>query len=183
MQHAELFLSLAEIAGVFVGFGALIAVRSGGSARPAEVLFVSLLVLTGVQAIAMALVPVVIGGFDIPGHAVWASCSIVALAVFWVGQWVHERFSPERRAYISAAGLGARGRREWEVVGAVFWLPMTVALALIVLGPVPDLEAALYVAAVVLIVLMDAELLLAMVTMGAPAWRPSPGDEKATNVG
>ena len=30
MQDTELFLSLAEIAGVFVGFGALIAVRSGG---------------------------------------------------------------------------------------------------------------------------------------------------------
>ena len=30
MQDTELFLSLAEIAGVFVGFGAVNAVRSGG---------------------------------------------------------------------------------------------------------------------------------------------------------
>ena len=29
MQDTEMFLSLAEIAGVFVGFGALISVRSG----------------------------------------------------------------------------------------------------------------------------------------------------------
>ena len=33
MQDTELFLSLAEIAGVFVGFGALIAVRSGAAMR------------------------------------------------------------------------------------------------------------------------------------------------------
>ena len=31
MQDVELFLSLAEIAGVFVGFGALISVRSGAA--------------------------------------------------------------------------------------------------------------------------------------------------------
>jgi len=32
MQDADLFMDLAAIAGVFVGFGALIAVRSGGAA-------------------------------------------------------------------------------------------------------------------------------------------------------
>ncbi len=31
MQDADLFMELAGIAGVFVGFGALIAVRSGGA--------------------------------------------------------------------------------------------------------------------------------------------------------
>ena len=31
MQNVELFVHMAEIAGVFVGFGALIAVRSGGA--------------------------------------------------------------------------------------------------------------------------------------------------------
>ena len=37
MQNTELFLSLAEIAGVFVGFGALISVRSGGPTEAGEV--------------------------------------------------------------------------------------------------------------------------------------------------
>ena len=37
MQDTELFLSLAEIAGVFVGFGALIAVRSGGPSDAADI--------------------------------------------------------------------------------------------------------------------------------------------------
>ena len=37
MQEAGLFVTLAEIAGVFVGFGALIAVRSGGASDAREV--------------------------------------------------------------------------------------------------------------------------------------------------
>ena len=37
MQDTEMFLSLAEIAGVFVGFGALISVRSGGPSDAHEV--------------------------------------------------------------------------------------------------------------------------------------------------
>ncbi len=37
MQDADLFLELAAIAGVFVGFGALIAVRGGGASDTFEV--------------------------------------------------------------------------------------------------------------------------------------------------
>ena len=37
MQDADLFMELAAIAGVFVGFGALIAVRSGGASDAFEV--------------------------------------------------------------------------------------------------------------------------------------------------
>jgi hypothetical protein len=37
MQGTDVLLSLAEIAGVFVGFGALIAVRSGGTSEAFEV--------------------------------------------------------------------------------------------------------------------------------------------------
>ena len=40
MQDAELFLSLAGIAGVFVGFGALISVRSGGPSGAYEVSYI-----------------------------------------------------------------------------------------------------------------------------------------------
>jgi hypothetical protein len=37
MQDTELFLSLAEIAGVFVGFRALIAIRGGGATENYDV--------------------------------------------------------------------------------------------------------------------------------------------------
>jgi uncharacterized membrane-anchored protein YitT (DUF2179 family) len=44
MQETELFLSLAEIAGVFVGFGALIAIRSGGTSDVYDVAYIGMVV-------------------------------------------------------------------------------------------------------------------------------------------
>ena len=46
MQDADLFLELAGIAGVFVGFAALIAVRSGGPSEPLEVAPMRMMVST-----------------------------------------------------------------------------------------------------------------------------------------
>jgi hypothetical protein len=51
-----------------------------------------------------------------------------------------------------------------EFVAMAFWAPMTVALAAIVLGLLPDQEPALYLASVVLFLFMDAWLLLMLVT-------------------
>lgn len=51
MQDTELFMELAGIAGVFVGFGALIAVRSGGASEPQKVSPVRVTVAMGVMAI------------------------------------------------------------------------------------------------------------------------------------
>ncbi len=47
MQDIELFLSLAEIAGVFVGFGALIAVRSGGTSDAVDITSIRWAVTSG----------------------------------------------------------------------------------------------------------------------------------------
>ena len=171
MQDVELFLSLAEIAGIFVGFGALIALRSGATSTPSEVLFVGMVVLLGVQAVAVALAPVAISQFDVARDWLWVACSIIALAVFWGGQWANLRSSPERRFFIATAPPRVRG--PYEIVGALFWLPMSAALILVVLGVLPGQEAALYFAALVLLLLFDAVMVLALVTTGAPSWRAS----------
>jgi hypothetical protein len=55
MQDTELFLSMAEIAGVFVGFGALISVRSGGPSDAHEV--------TYIRSVVTAAIWVVISGW------------------------------------------------------------------------------------------------------------------------
>jgi hypothetical membrane protein len=69
-----------------------------------------------------------------------------------------------------------------ELVGVAVWLPATVALVLVVLGVVPDQEAALYFAAIVLFLMMDALLLLMIVfRVGLPTGaRPRP--EEAERV-
>ena len=94
MQDTELFLSLAEIAGVFVGFGALIAVRSGGAGEPQEVAPMRLVVGFGMLTVIAALAPVTLGRYDLTGHQVLVLSSVLVAVVFVVIVFVHVR-APE----------------------------------------------------------------------------------------
>src|SRR5512135_2682642 len=77
MQDTELFLSLAEIAGVFVGFGALIAIRSGGAGEAQDVAPLRGVVMTGMTTVIAALAPVTLGRYDLTGHQVLALSSVL----------------------------------------------------------------------------------------------------------
>ena len=79
MQDADLFLSLAGIAGVFVGFGALISVRSGGASETHEVAYMRAVVWMGLMAVVAALAPVTIDRYGLADHQVWALSSVVVL--------------------------------------------------------------------------------------------------------
>jgi hypothetical protein len=161
MQDTELFLSLAEIAGVFVGFGALIAVRSGSTSDVFGVMGIVMVVWGAIQVVIAALIPIVLSRLGVTGHALWVVCSLVALALWWPADEVVARLSPERRAYMAARPLKARWRQ--ELVIAPVWVLMNIALIVVVLGLLPEQEAALYIAAVVLLLLMDAIMLLLVV--------------------
>jgi hypothetical protein len=184
MQDADLYLSLAGIAGVFVGFGALIAIRGGGPTEDYDVASVGMVVWGGITVIFVALVPVTLSRFDLSGHALWLACSLIALVLFWIGNEVVGRVSRELRALKT---MYPRRTRWWmELVGMAFWAPMTVALVAIILGLLPDQEPALYFASVVLLLLMDAWLLLLLVfsvgrpeTASNPAVPPPPGGASA----
>jgi hypothetical protein len=79
MQDTELFLSMAEIAGVFVGFGALIAVRSGGAGEAQEVAPMRLVVGLGMLTIVAALAPLTLGRYDLTAHQVLALSSVLVV--------------------------------------------------------------------------------------------------------
>jgi hypothetical protein len=147
MQDAELFMELAGIAGVFVGFGALIAVRSGGPTDPGEVTGIRWLVSLAMWVVVTALAPVIVSRYDLADHEIWLVCSLVAL-VMWVAVLVVTGRSTEYRQE-TARYSRARFIAE-EATGAVLWVPMLAALILIVLGLVPDQEPALYFTAVAL---------------------------------
>ena len=175
MQDTGLFMELAGIAGVFVGFGALIAIRGGSATEDFDVASVGAVVRNGIAVILASLVPVALSRFDIPGHALWLACSLFTLALFWIGSEIVGRVSRELRAL---KAVYKRRTRVWvELVTAVLWAPMTVALAAIVLGSFPDQEPALYFASVVLLLFMDAWLLLLLVFS---VRRPLPASGQAT---
>ena len=96
MPDTELLIPLAEIAGVFVGFGALIAVRAGGAGEPQEVAPMRLVVGMGMLAIIAALTPVTLGRYDLGDHEVLVLSSVLVVVVWWVVNFAHLR-SPEYR--------------------------------------------------------------------------------------
>ena len=165
MQDADLFMGLAGIAGVFVGFGALIAVRSGGPSEPLEVGYTRGMVAFGVLTVVAALAPVTLVRYDLTEHQAWALSSAVVL-VGWVVFLAIQIRTPEYRANVVAGYTATRPRRAIVVESVASGLYVLVAVAapiVIILGLAPDLEAALYFTVVVLILLGAAWLLLALV--------------------
>ena len=169
MQDADLFMELAAIAGVFVGFGALIAVRRGGPTEPFEVAYTRGMVAIGVLAVIAALAPVTLGFFDLAEHQIWALSSVVFLIVGLILTVTMVR-TPEYRTNMAAQAEKARApsRSRWIAVGETVLSTLSIlALVLvpvvILLGVAPDLEAGLYFGLVVLALLQAAWLLLILV--------------------
>jgi hypothetical protein len=147
MQEVDLLVTLAEIAGVFVGFGALISVRSGGASDARETAYIRSVLVIGLWVLIAGLAPATLGAYDISGHDLWLVCSLVALAGMAVVS-VSSRRTPEMRTLVASAP-----RAQWVREGATYALlmvPLFAALILTVLGLFPEQEAALYLSAVVL---------------------------------
>jgi hypothetical protein len=168
MADTELLLSLAEIAGVFVGFGALIAVRSAGPSQALEVAPVRGVVLAGMMVIVAALAPLTLGRYDLSGHQVLALSSVLVL-ITYAGLILVHRQAPEYTEVASSLGRSGRfavARDAVETVAFVLVVGIpTVALLVIAVGLLPELEAALYFTAVVLFLVQAAWTLLWLVFM------------------
>ncbi len=167
MQDADLFMELAAIAGVFVGFGALIAVRSGGASEPEEVSPVRVAVAMGVLAVIGALAPVTLSRYGLSDHEVLALSSVLVLLGTF-GTFIVYMRSPEYKAV--AATRGGRGLSASEVLENVVWFALVGTMALapvaILLGVAPDLEAALYFTVLVLLLSLAAWALMYLVFAG-----------------
>ena len=166
MQDTDLFLELAGIAGVFVGFGALIAVRGGGASEAQEVSAMRVVVAMGVMTIIGALAPVTLGRYDLTDHQVLALSSVLVLIGSFGMGFLHIR-TPEYKELMGASPSGRS--RVVEVVELAAWVLLVGGAALapiiIVLGLAPKLEAALYFTVLVLILLLAAWALMSLVFM------------------
>jgi hypothetical protein len=169
MPNTEGFLELAGIGGVFVGFAALIAVRSGDTSGLA-VGYMRGVVTIGMLSIVAALAPVTIGRYDVTEHEVWALSSAVAL-VFGIVLFGAMARTPEYRANWQSEVKEARARpavsRTWAAIGlaayALFMIAMTLAPIVILVGAAPELEGAIFFTVVVLLLLGAGWALLELV--------------------
>ena len=160
MLDADLFMELAGIAGVFVGFGALISVRSGGPNDAHEVAYIRSVVGAALWVVVAALAPVIISRYDITGHGLWLVCSLLALVLMF-SVWIVNLRTPEMQEEIATSSRA-------QLVGQGFadtliYILMIGALVLVVLGLFPDQEPALYLTAVTLGLFMGALTLLFLV--------------------
>jgi hypothetical protein len=158
MPELDLFSSLAEIAGVFVGFGALIAIRSGDTMEVSDVNNIRWVMTTGIWVVITALAPTIIASYGLTGHELWLVCSLLALALLAIMILVFGR-SPENVAEAKAEFATTPRLVLALSAGPTFWLPMVslvLALVLVVLGLFPDHERALYLTAVALGLYMGA---------------------------
>ena len=175
MPDTDLFMELAGIAGVFLGFGALISIRSAGTSEAFELTYIRSVVEMGTLVVVVALVPVILSYYGITGHELWLLSSLVFLALFMSMFVAVALRVPEARAVALATPWARRA------VSAVLYVPETVALVIVVLGPFPDQEPAFYLTAVGLHLVLAASFLLSLAySFGRPQPASGPAELPAT---
>lgn len=97
-METDLFVRFAEIAGVFVGFGALISVRSARPTDLHDVVYIQGVLGVGVWVVVAALVPIAVSRYGVEGDALWRPCALGALATWAVLTVVLNRTAASSRS-------------------------------------------------------------------------------------
>jgi ABC-type arginine/histidine transport system permease subunit len=136
VQNSEIFIGIAHIAGIFVGFEALISVT-----HQKEVGRIRGIVTVGLMTIVAALIPIGLGAYGVSGHSLWFLSSLIYLCLNWTVLILSLRM-PENRELVKS---------QTKTSSILFWLifevPLEVPLILSVIGLFPHLEQAFYITA------------------------------------
>ena len=165
----DALLAIAEIAGVFVGFAALVTViarGSGGQFRDERVFMLAHIVILSVMVIAAALLPVVLARYDLPEPAVWRVSggflyAVNLLQILILNRWtMGYATAVSRKPVLSLTILS---------MSPFFHIP----LLLCILGVLQDLAPALFLTAIVAtifqVALLFAYFVIQMLTPEASA--------------
>ena len=141
VQDVDIFVGIAHIAGIFVGFGALISLTRKNEVDVSQLGRIRSLVTTGLVVIVAALIPIGFNRFGVSGHNLWFFCSLIYLCLNWAVIILSLR-NPENKKVIITQ------MRSSPVTTVIFFLlleiPLQVPLILVLIGLYPDLEPALY---------------------------------------
>lgn len=160
-DDADLFVTLAEIAGVFVGFAALIGVTQRSEIDRSQLARIQAVVTSGLLAVVGALVPVALHAYGAEGAGLWVTSALTYLVLNWAVIYLALRQAPNRETVLAQA-------RTKPLASALFWLlelAIQVPLLLVVFGVNRDLDQALYLTALVFH-LFEAALVLAQLVYG-----------------
>ncbi|MFW9843452.1 MAG: hypothetical protein ACFFEV_02630 [Candidatus Thorarchaeota archaeon] len=141
IEDLELLLIIAEITGVFVGFGALMGLSRPKDADKWQVIQIRGVVSIGLTVFVVALLPVLLSRYGVEGHVLWFICSVIYLVVNW-GSIIKGFKESESRT------LAKTQAKTQPIRTIFFWLLLEVLmqgpLYLILLGTFPELEPALF---------------------------------------
>jgi hypothetical protein len=143
MVDDAILLAIAEIAGVFVGFAALIGVTRRAEIESLQLGEIRAVVTNGLMVVVAALIPVALSAYDVAGRTRWLSAGLAYLLINWTAIFLALRLPENRR-------LAAARARTAPVASALFWLfevPVQVPLVLLVLGVNRDLDPAFFLTA------------------------------------
>jgi hypothetical protein len=139
-----LFIAIAEIAGVFVGFGALISVTRPNEIAAAQLARIRGLVTVGLAIIIAALIPVGLNLYGITDHNLWFMSSFIFFSLNWFVIILSFR-DPVNRELMKTQTQTS------PVTSVLFWLllevPLQISLILTMLGLYPIIEPAFYTTA------------------------------------
>lgn len=146
-QDIALLIAMAEIAGVFVGFGALISVTRRIEIDASQLGQIRAVVTIGLVVMVAALVPVGLTRYGVSDHTLWVICSFIFLLLIWTVIILSLRNRENRQL------LNTRTQAN-PMSAAFFWflleIPMQIPLLLVLLGSYTELDAAFYTTALVL---------------------------------
>jgi hypothetical protein len=146
-------LGIAQIAGVFVGFGALIGSTGSLKKRDESIVLINTVVIASGIVLVAALFPIGLGQYGLGEAATWRISGVALLLLSW----------------IAIAGVtSSAGRAKWlsaeirnqPTINIFFWIfleaPIQIALVILVLGLWPHQSQALYSTALILNIIQSA---------------------------
>ncbi len=162
-DHIDNLFSIAEIAGVFIGFAALVSVVARGSmdgSQHEDTFKLANVVIINVMIITAALFPVVLNSYGITPSGVWRSSS----GFLWVVNLLQMVFLSRATQGYAAALF----RRRIVLLAVLSLSPFFhVPLLLCIFGAVPELAPAFFLTAIVAAVfqssLLFADLVISMI--------------------
>ena len=146
-QEIDLFVSLAEIAGVFVGFGALIGFTQIARTGKTQLNGIQSVVMTGLIVIVAALFPVGLAGYGLTVRTLWLVSSLSFLLLIWVVIITSIR-------NLDHENIAVINFKRNPVIVIIFWIlleiPIQLPLFLVAVGIFPLLAPAFYTTALIL---------------------------------
>jgi len=153
----DLFISLSAIAGIFIGFGALITVTTLNDKITLGML--RGIVTVGLLTLVGCLIPVLLGRYGIENNLLWRWSSGVFFALIWFSL-LHPA---ARQVFIAQFKLNIKAALFfWIVVEIPIQLPLILGIS----GAYPNLHPAFYTTAIILN-LVQAGILLVQIVYAA----------------